>query len=177
MTDEPMEESGMVFGPYQKGHCFRVERSGTYARIGDGVRMAEFILLKTGKSGRSVMWIVEAKSSSPQRGSGENFVIFIDEIKDKFINAFALGWASCLRRHREADAELPAAFREIDLEQVDVKFVLVIDGHKEDWLAPLRDALEKALRATQKTWAFSPQCVVVLNEEGARRHRLIASPA
>ncbi len=177
MTSESIKESGMVFGPYPAGHCFRVETSGTYARIRDGVRMAEFILLRTSESGRPTLWIVEAKSSSPRYENDEDFALFISEIRDKFINALALGWASCLRRHHESETELPATFRELDLGKVDVKFILVINGHKEEWLDPLNKALEKALRATQKTWAFSPAFIAVMNEEIARQHRLIQAPA
>ena len=46
MTSEPIiDESGMIFGPYPEGHCFYIEKSETYRKIQDGVKIAEFLLL------------------------------------------------------------------------------------------------------------------------------------
>jgi hypothetical protein len=46
MSEVSFEESGMEFGPFPGGRCFRIERSETFRRLGDGVRMAEFLLLR-----------------------------------------------------------------------------------------------------------------------------------
>lgn len=178
MTDILIEESEMIFGPFQEEHCFHIEQSGTYKRIEDGVKMAEFILLKNPASGQAALWIVEAKSSAPQVKGHKDFDRYISEIQEKFVNALALGWTSCLRRHAESRVELPAAFRQLDLEKVTVKFILVIrKKYTGDWHVPLRDALEKALRATRKTWAFLPPCAIVMNEDGARSCGLIQATA
>jgi hypothetical protein len=59
------------------------------------------------------------------------------------------------------------------LSHVDVRFILVINGHKEEWLPPLQDALRAALRSTVKTWSFSPTSVAVLNDVLARQYGLI----
>lgn len=163
----------MTFGPYQDGHCFYIEKSRSYSAIKDHVQIGEFILLRANSAGSSTLWVVEAKSSSPRPTTFPNFGEFITEIKEKLLNAFSLGWACCLRRHSQAATDLPEAFKDLDLSQLDVKFILVIRGHSEAWLPPIQDALSGALRATVKTWAFSPTSVAVLNDDLARVHGLI----
>lgn len=172
MTTQPIIESGMTFGPYLEGQCFYIEKSAIYAVIQEYVKMAEFLLLRESK-GKQVVWIVEAKSSTPRPESQPNFDKFIAEIREKLINAFSLGWASCLKRHQQAEAELPENFKTLNLSQIDVKFVLVIKGHQEAWLPPLQDALKKALDSTVKSWAFAPTSVAVLNDVLAEEYGLI----
>ena len=164
-------ESGMTFGPFPEGRCFYIEKSKCYAVIQKHIRMAEFLLLRINNE-KPVIWIVEAKSSTPRPETQPNFDDFIAEIQEKLINAFSLGWASCLKRHQHAEAELPEGFKKLSLSQVDVKFVLVIKNHQDEWLPPLQDALRIALRSTVKTWAFSPNSVVVINDALAQQHGL-----
>lgn len=171
---KPIVESKMTFGPYPEGHCFYIEKSRCYTTIREHIRIAEFLLLRA-KGDKQVMWVVEVKSSTPRPETQPNFDVFITEIQEKLINAFSLGWAACMGRHPHAKAELPAAFKALDLAQTDVKFVLVIHGQKEEWLPPIQDALVIALRATIKTWAFAPTSVAVINEALARQYGLITS--
>lgn len=170
---EPIFESGMVFGPYPDGRCFSIERSALYASLQQGVQMAEFLLLRTEKGRLPVVWVVEAKSSSPRPETQPNFDEFIVCLREKFVNAFSLCWASCLKRHKPADAELSEPFKSLDLSLAGVRFVLVINGHKEAWLAPIQEALTKAMHATIRTWSFSPVSVAVINDELARQYGLI----
>jgi hypothetical protein len=173
MTTQRIVESGMSFGPYPDGHCFYIEKSQTYAEIQEGVQMAEFLLLKIEDGRPPVVWVVEAKSSSPRPETQPGFDEFISQIREKLINAFSLAWASRLGRHQQAEAELPGPFKALDLSKVGVRFVLVINGHQDAWLPPLQDALRKALQATVKTWAFSPTSIAVINDDLARQHGLI----
>ncbi len=173
MTTKPIVESGMTFGPYPEGRCFHVENSRAYAAIQEGVKVAEFVLLREGKRRPASLWVVEARSSTPRPETQPNFDLFIAEIREKLVNAFSLVWACCLKRHRRADAELPDRFKAVDLSRADVKFVLVIQGHREEWLPPLQEALYEALRPTVKTWAFSPTAVAVMNDAMARERDLI----
>jgi hypothetical protein len=172
MTIQPIIESGITFGPYPEGYCFYIEKSDIYAALQEHVQMAEFLLLRESK-GKQVVWIVEAKSSTPRPESQPNFDEFITEIREKLINAFSLGWASCLGRHPQAEAELPENFKTLDLSQTDVKFVLVINGHQEGWLPPLQDALKKALHSIVRSWAFAPTSVAVINEVLAVKYGLV----
>jgi hypothetical protein len=173
MTTQPIVESGMTFGPYPRGRCFYIEKSTTYAGIKQGVKMAEFLLLRANNGKPPVLWVVEAKSGTPRPETQPSFDEFIADIREKLVNAFSLGWASCLKRHQQAEAELPDPFKELDLSQAEVKFILVIKGHQESWLSPIQEALKKALHSTVKTWCFKSTSVAVINEELARQHGLI----
>jgi len=131
MTTQPIVESEMTFGPYPDGQCFYIEQSNTYADIQQGVKMAEFLLLRIDNGKPPVLWVVEAKSSTPRPETQPNFDEFIADIREKLVNAFSLGWASCLQRHQQAEAELPDPFKALDLSQTGVRFVLVINGYQE----------------------------------------------
>lgn len=173
MTTQRIVESGMEFGPYAEGRCFHIEKSESYKNIEDHIKIAEFLLLHADEGKSPVLWIVEAKSSSPRPETRKNFDDFIAKIREKLVNAFSLGWACCLGRHQCAERELPDAFKKLNLSRVDLKFVLVIHGHRESWLPPLQDALRIALLSTVKTWAFSPTSVAVINDALAREYGLI----
>ncbi len=173
MTTEPIIESGMTFGPFKEGHCFYIEKSETYRNLQQGVKMAEFLLLRF-KSGKpTTIWVVEAKSSAPRPMSQRGFEAFIEELRDNLINAFSLGLACCLNRH--SNAELPEPYRTLDLSTSDFRFVLVVNHHKWEWLPPLQEALSKTLHAAVKTWALSIPAVAVINDHMARDYGLIPS--
>jgi hypothetical protein len=170
----PIVESGMTFGPYPDGHCFYVEKSATYAAIQEGVQMGEFLLLRREEGKVPSVFVIEAKSSTPRPEIQPRFDEFIAEIREKLTNALGLGLASCLRRHAAAAAELPEPFQHLDLAASSFRLVLIINGHKKEWLPPLQEALAKALHSTSQTWALGANAVAVINEEGARRFGLIA---
>jgi hypothetical protein len=178
MTSEAIIESGMSFGPYADGHCFYIEQSHTLREInkkankGEGVQIAEFLLLRT-KDNQVTVSIVEAKSSSPQRSSQPNFDNYIDEIKAKLINSLALFVAIYLQRHPTGSAELPDHFRQLTLASVHFQLILVIKNSKTEWLPPLQDGLKKALKPTVKIWNLAPTSISVLNEEEARKRALV----
>ena len=141
----------MPFGPFAQGRCFHIEESEVYEAIQNGVKMAEFLLLRTNdiaSNNNFEIWIVEAKSSAPNHKNLSDFGKFIDEIKQKLINALSLGLASVLGRHPKAEPELPCAFKKINPSRVQVKFVVVMKEHPEKDLPPLKDVLEEALRPT-----------------------------
>jgi len=173
---EPFIESGMTFGPYPDGHCFRIETSDTYRAVQDKVQMAEFLLLKTAEGKPPTVWIVEAKQSSPRPETQPNFSEFIGEIRDKLTNAHGLGIASILNRHPKTRAELPELFKNLDLSIAGFRLVLIINGHQKAWLVSLQDALRSVLHGTAQSWALGPNSVVVINHEDAKRYGLISAP-
>jgi hypothetical protein len=177
MTTHAIIESGMTFGPYPPGQCFYIEKSQFYLRAQNGVQMAEFLLLRQQEGQKPVVWVVEAKSSSPRPETQPNFDEFIDEIRSKLTNGFLLGTAVCLQRHTDTAAELPDSFKTLDLQQSGFRFVLVINGHRDEWLEPLQSALSLALKSVVKTWALPPLSVAVLNHELAQKHGLILPAA
>ena len=170
---EPFIESGMTFGPFPDGSCFPIEQSASYKAIESGVKMAEFLLLRQTGDISPVIWVVEAKSSTPKPQTQPDFNDFIEEIRHKLSNALSLGLAACLGRHPAAWAELPDSFKNLDLANVSFRLVLVINGHRADWLPPLNDALTTALHPVVKTWALPPTAVTVINDDLARDHGLI----
>lgn len=173
MTTAKIIESGMTFGPYPADQCFYIEKSKCYGKIEEGVQIAEFLLLRQKAGAHPVIWIIEAKSSSPRPQTQPNFDQFIDEIRVKLSNAFLLGIAARLNRHSAPVNELPAPFQALDLQHTSFRFVLVINGHKEEWLAPVQDALSLALKPVVKTWALPPSSVVVLNHDLAAQQGLV----
>ncbi|MFN0080445.1 MAG: hypothetical protein ACKVY0_28585 [Prosthecobacter sp.] len=174
MSEITIPESGMSFGPFGEAECFRIETSETYKAIQEGVMMAEFLLIRDSQGKRQV-WIVEAKKSSPQKvADPQRFDEFIGELRDKLLNGLSLGLASMLGRHLAAENELPQAFRDLDLKLAEFRLIVVINGHRDEWLPPLDDALKIALHSTIKTWALGANSVAVLNDKMARKHGLIA---
>ena len=105
-----------------------------------------------------------------------NFDEFIEEIHEKLMHAFSLGIAICLKRHKTNKAELPNHFKTLDLSIASVRFVLVVKGHREEWLPPLQEALSKALHSTINTniWNLSPLSVAVINDDLALKRGLIS---
>ena len=120
---------------------------------------------------------LRSAAQAPRPETQPNFTEFIDEIRAKLTNGFLLGVAARLQRHSVAANELPHSFKALDLQLLGFRFVLVINGHKEEWLVPLQDALSLALKPVIKTWALPPTSVVVLNHEPAQRHGLILQEA
>lgn len=170
MTTEPIFESKMTFGPYPVGHCFYIERSATYRNIQDSVKMAEFLLLRS--QTEAIVWIVEAKSSTPHPANQPDFNTFIEEIREKLANALTLGIAICLKRH-SASEESPSFLQTLDLTKASFRLILVINEHPESWLPPLQEALRKALTPTIQIWNLPPIACVVLNDSMARSQGLI----
>jgi hypothetical protein len=65
-------------------------------------------------------------------------------------------------------------FRDLDPATVKVRFVLVVNGHKEEWMPPLQDALSKALQSIVKTSGLSPNSVAVISNTKAESEDLIS---
>lgn len=176
------EESGMRFGPFSEKECFRIEKSPTYKKM-EGVKIAEFILLRPSSKNREIVWIVEAKSSSPKienkidrKEIKTDLTRFIDEINQKLANTLSLLVSICLQRHKLDNNELPDSFKNIDLATIDFRLVLVINGHKKDWLEPLQREIQKALQPMRKIWNLPSDFMIVLNHELAHKYQLISMP-
>ncbi|WP_394754838.1 hypothetical protein [Crenothrix sp.] len=175
MTTETIIESGMSFGPFSDGHCFYIEKSQTLKDINkhEGIRIAEFLLLNT-ENNRTVVSIVEAKTSSPQPKSHENYASYINEIKEKLTNSLALFVSFNLQRYPAGHAELPDNFKQLQIANIHFELILVVKNSKSEWLIPLSDDLKKALKPTVKIWNLSPTSVKVFNEEEAKVKKLVS---
>lgn len=171
MTEETIEESGMVFGPFAAGNLYRLEVSAVYQRIEEGVPMAEFVAIRVGSVAR--LFSVEAKTSSPRADNYPDFPTYIEAVSRKLMNGFHLLHAVVLERHGVGKCDLPAGFSGVDFGKCEHRLLLVIKNAQRDWLPPIQDALRLALRAHVKLWGLSPNAVAVLNEEMARKNGLI----
>ncbi|MFP4652796.1 MAG: hypothetical protein ACLFM4_10285 [Phormidium sp.] len=173
-----IDESNMRFGPFLESDCFPIEKSQTYQEIRQGVKIAEFALIRHSESDSNPvsLWIVEAKSSSPRPNTQPNFRDFIEEIQVKLTNTLSLTLAIALKRHKTWQ-ELPKSFQNLDWQNIRFVLILVIQGHDAAWLPDLDDALKYALQSTRQIWGGSVKSeVLVLNDQFAQKHGLITPP-
>lgn len=159
-------ESGMIFGNYKPEQVFWIENSQMHNDIGSGVKCVEFILLR----GMDKIFFIEAKSSSPKSDtSWDRYQEFLDEIKDKFIhsfNVFCAWYTGRLIDEGEIGTELSA----VAYPDAKFVFILIIRGHKKEWLLPLQEELNQKLRHHKAIWRSN---VIVMNDEIARKNQLI----
>ncbi|MGI9279908.1 MAG: hypothetical protein ACR2PX_09780 [Endozoicomonas sp.] len=169
-----ISESDMEFGPFAVNDILQIETCKSYKSIQQGVAIAEFILSRPTRKSPHALWVVEAKSSSPRPQTQPQFDSFIQDICEKFINSMHLFLAGVLERNTQMHDEIPPGMSDITAANADFKFILVIKGHKDDWLDPLKDALNHHLDPLIKTWKLNPSCVVVMNDTMARQRQLIS---
>ena len=60
--------------------------------------------------------------------------------------------------------------KEINHQQVSIKFILVIKNHQDEWLMPIKDALEKKMSSISSIWESQ---VAVINAKTAQKYKLI----
>lgn len=102
----------------------------------------------------------------------EDFKKFIQEINAKLAGSLNLAMAALLGRHPSHN-DLPRSFLKQAYASISIQLILVLREHKKEWLEPVSDALQKTFKSTARIWDFLPGDVVVLNDEMARKHRLI----
>lgn len=175
MSQGAFVESGMAFGLNpEKYRCYRIEQGNIYQGIGDRPRMAECLMLRIREEKPPpLIFVIEAKSSSPRPETRPNFDEFIREIRKKLSTALSLSIAIFLERHPVGDGQIPSEYREINLSDINFRLVLVIKGHKKEWLPPLQEKLQRALRPTVRIRALRGPSVLVMNDEIARKNDLI----
>lgn len=164
-----IKESNMIFGDFEEDKIFEIEKSKLYNKIGNGIKVVEFILLRD----ENELNFIEAKSSSPRPTKQNNirFNEFIEEISDKFIHSFNLFYSTILKRHKDY-REMNNNFFELDNSQIKLKFILVIKGHEIEWLLPISDALKRKLSYQNTIWKSE---VVVMNDKVANKYNLVKS--
>ncbi len=158
-------ESNMIF-EFEEKHIFQIENSNLHSSLGDGIKTVEFVVSVKPDE----ILFVEAKSSSPQpkAENKERFDEFIDEISDKFIHSFNMYLTSVLKRNLVD--KIPDKLLNIELETAKLKFILIIKGHKIEWLQPLKDAFDRIMIDYNKIWKSS---VIIMNDEIAKEFKLI----
>ncbi len=159
-------ESGMTF-KFDDELCFRIEASSIYKKLeNQGVKVVECLALR-----KNQLWLIEAKVTSPQQTTQPRFDEYITEIKTKFIHSLTLFSSIYIQRYD--NNELSSQFQTLNLSQMDPVFVLIIKNHQEDWLAPLKDELQKQLKLTAKLWNLKGAWIRLMNEQLAQEAGLI----
>lgn len=162
-----INESNMIFGDFEKDKIFKIEESKLHNKIGNGIKVVEFVLLRN----ENEIDFIEAKSSSP-RPTKQNLIRFnefIDEISDKFVHSFNLFYSAIFKRNKDY-GEINNNFFELDNSQIKLKFILVIKGHEIEWLLPISDALKKKLSYQNTIWKSE---VIIMNDKIANKYNLI----
>ncbi len=160
-------ESQMLFGPYEKNRVFQIEKSDTYNCLPEKIKTVEFILI----CNENNLNFIEAKSSSPKpiRENIIRFDEFVKDVSEKFIHSFNLYYSTIVGR-QEKFIELSDKFLQLDNRKITIKFLLIIKGHKIEWLPAIHEELERKLYCHNKIWKID---IAVLNDELAIRHKLV----
>ena len=174
-----IRESEMNFGPFDENDVCQIEKTALYEKIKDNVQIAEFILKQNKK-----LIFIEAKSSSPKQlqtsatiNKGAKDVVveypspYILEIYNKLNNALNLLLSTNLKCAIDENNEILDFVDLTDFGGYKIKFYLVINGHKKEWLTEVQDALQKQLLPQMKIWNID---VKVINDEIAKQYKLIS---
>jgi hypothetical protein len=133
-------ESGVTFGVFPQERLYYIEKSASYAALGEGFSTVEFIYMNR----KNQLCFVEAKSSSPiQQHNPERFEEWVSEIVAKFCDSLQLFLTVFLQRREET--EFGNAIQLANMKELPMKFILVLPRHEPDWLAPIQNELSKQL--------------------------------
>ena len=161
-------ESNMRF-QYDDENIYRIEDADIITKI-EGCKACEFIALKDDK-----ILVVEAKSSSPEPQSKEDFDQYIADITQKFSDTILLYGAIRMGRHGEISLnDIPQNVREVDVSHIDYCLYLIVHGNQLDWMQPIQDALKQSLRHLLRLWNIPERNVKAINEKSALDKGLIA---
>jgi len=152
-------ESGITFGPYKKDDCYLIEESEEVSKL-SGIKIAEFVLIKNNS-----LWIIEAKSSIPKSANEKIYNNFFIEIHDKLLNSLTITFNAILGRNESIKRELPRNMKNIEVENLDIYFRLVIPEVPKRHLPPMTDKMRNIMRMVMKTWGIKDFQVQVLNKD------------
>lgn len=172
-----VEESEMLFGPFDEESFFALEKSVQYTKSlrPNGVRSCEFVLFKTKKRNKRIVF-VEAKRSLPEEYAAETkeradklYHEFIQEITEKFRHSLEL-FSGILLNKYDRDG-LPINLNVSDLQDIDFQLILVVKTADASKLPIYSEKLSKSLNAERKIWRIPN--VIVLNEVLAIKKHLV----
>lgn len=164
-------ESDMQFGEYKEEQVFQIEKSEQYTKKlrQQNVRCCEFILLRSNK-----LYFIEAKASYPNpqnaKSSDEKkaqYLKDIQEITEKMRHSLNLYANILLNRYSQEGVSDVMK----NVENLEIRLILIIKNAKETWLAPLQDVFRKELKVEMRIWKITD--FFILNEEMARKKHFI----
>lgn len=183
-----LTESGMVFRFDEASFCHIEKEKDNLDVCRSHVMACEYIVCpSTGKHTGKVLFI-EAKSSAPNKSNcvvgtvtnngvevGRNWKllspldIYARDIATKFIDSFSMWQALHYGLHPSPNAKinLPENAHKIKSGNEPV-FILVINNFKDEWLDPVKYAIENELRHFMKAWNIAPTALKVVTPVMAR---------
>lgn len=156
------EESRMTFS-FPEDDVYRIEKSPLLAEV--ELKATECVVRRD-----EALMFIEAKSSTPRPQTVEKFDDFIDDITTKFTHSIEFYNALMLRHGGKG---LPKNVGNVNLSNISYSFVLIVHGHKLEWLPPLMDALKSRMRHTLKLWNVADVAVRVMNDQIALASHII----
>lgn len=150
--------------------CFRIEKD-TLVQDSVSIKACECVVLISER-----VALIEAKASAPNVKNVERLSTFFADIKKKFADSLELFSDMKSRKYgEEAYLRLPVNLRSSKLGYDQYHIVLIIHGHRLEWLTGLMDALKDELRSVVKQWNLKDSNIKVYNEELAKEYHLIVS--
>ena len=120
--------------------------------------------------------LIEAKASVPNDKNVERLSSLFADISKKFADSLELFSDMKSKRYgEEAFMRLPVKLRFSKLGYDQYHIVLIIHGHRLEWLTGLLDALKYELRSVVKQWNLKDSNVKVYNDEFAKEYNFIVS--
>ncbi|MGR7921231.1 hypothetical protein ACU6RQ_09000 [Zobellella denitrificans] len=163
-----IQESGLTFGPFVPDSIFRVERSPCVARL-SGIKACEFAWWSA-DDGKLIF--IEAKSTIPSaKNSPQEYEQYFSDMLEKFDNSLQLLLAGGWIRHTDLAAELSKLIPDLDWQQAEILFYLVVPKAPREYLGALTDKLTQILGRQLKIWRAR---AFVINEQMARDKGLLA---
>ena len=169
-----IEESGMRFGEYPDSKVFYIEKSPQYQihLMPNGVKTCEFILLRN-----LSLCFIEAKKSCPNQIAEDTaeekikkYNEYIDDIITKMRHSLDLYASILLERHSAEGVSQEMLENKLSGQDADINMILVVKDAEKEWLASLKEKLEKELGRERRIWKAQ---LFVINEEQARKKRLV----
>ena len=176
-----INESGMTF-KFPDDDCFLIEKDDIARK--QCVKSCECVA-RISQRGKDLYAFIEAKSSVPREAMCDrrkmlydgtpmddswtiltNFDNFINDICQKFEDSFSAYHAIWSGYHGlDAKRRVPSGCKGLD--NTKVRFILIVNGFKEEWFPPINDALKKRIRHFLKVWNIPDSSVKTLNADGA----------
>jgi len=166
-----IEESGMIFGPFDDQACYRIEHSNSHKSLGNGFKMVEFTYFDEPSD---KLWLVEAKSSIPNpKTDAAKYETYFDQVFEKFESALLLHGTSALERNQACFEELPLKMKAMPWSVLKLQLRLVIPDTPNEFLPQLTDKLKQRLQKLLAVWRQDLMDIKVINADFARREGLI----
>jgi len=165
-----VEESGVIFGPFDEEAIFLVEQSPAVEALGENLKKVEFMVSLATPNDQSKTVLVEAKSSIPKERDS-----FFVEIRDKMLHSLAWWGMTLAGKHPTISEELPTMLKEGDAIRGRIDLVLVIPLMPDEFLTGATDKFRSIMQGDARAWGIEIQNVRVLNRARAETYGVVQS--